>query len=65
MRRAARHTPTYPQEGITSNIFTKNIYKKVKTAIRCKRLPPQEKKCSRFTSFIPFNLLHLLRISSG
>lgn len=43
MRGAARHTPTYPQEGITSNIFTKNIYKKVKTAIRCKRLPLQKK----------------------
>lgn len=48
MRGAARHTPTYPQEGITSNIFTKNIYKKVKTAIRCKRLP----LCGKNVSFL-------------
>lgn len=38
MRGATRHIPTYPQEAITSNLFNKNIYKKVKTAIQPKRL---------------------------
>lgn len=38
MRRAARHIPASPQKALTSNFSNKNIYKKVKTAIRLRKL---------------------------